>query len=36
MENIAHYDCFFVYENFHEQIPIKTNFFSPFVMLQFL
>ncbi len=27
MEKIAHYGCFFVFEEIHEQIPIKTNIF---------
>jgi hypothetical protein len=25
MEKIAHYDCLFVCEKIHEQIPIKNN-----------
>jgi hypothetical protein len=33
MEKIVHHGCLFVCENFHEQILIKTTFFSPFVML---
>jgi hypothetical protein len=36
MEKIAHYGCLFVYENFHEQIPLKLLFSSPFIMLQSL
>jgi hypothetical protein len=27
MEKIVHYGCFFIFEKFHEQIPIKTNIF---------
>jgi hypothetical protein len=27
MEKIVHYDCLFVCEKIHEQIPIKINIF---------